>query len=151
MLQKISKFTKLESRQRWLFFEAYARLGIMRAAILTLPFKKLVGSLDHHKGAVAPPLNRVQMEMALAIGEAVRTAAGNTPWESACLAQTLTAQRMLSKRKIGGIFHLGATMNNAAEEKLKAHEWLLCENTIITGEAGHEQYAVLSTFSWKGK
>jgi len=151
MLQKIRKFTKLESRQRWLFMEAYARLGMMRAAILTLPFKKLVKSLDHQKDTVAPRLKRVQMETAHAIGEAVRTAAGNTPWESACLVQTLTAQRMLGKRGIGGIFHLGAAMDDAAEEKLKAHAWLLCDNTIITGEAGHEQYAVLSTFSWKGK
>ena len=151
MLQKISKFTKLESRQRWLFIEAYARLGIMRAAILTLPFKKLVKSLDHQKGAVAPPLERVQMKTAMAIGEAVRTAAGNTPWESACLAQTLTAQRMLDIRGIGGIFHLGATLDDTTGEKLKAHAWLLCDNTIITGEAGYEEYAVLYTFSWKGK
>ena len=107
MLKKIRKFTKLESRQRWLFIEAYARLGVMRAATLTLPFKKLVKSLDHQKGAVAPQLKRVQMETALAIGKSVRTAAGNTPWESACLAQTLTAQRMLDKRGIGGIFILG--------------------------------------------
>ncbi len=151
MMKKIRKFTKLESRQRWLFIEAYARLGVMRAAILTLPFKKLVKSLDHQKGALAPRLKGVQMQTALAIGKAVRSAAGNTPWESACLAQTLTAQRMLDKRGIGGIFHLGATMDETAEEKLKAHAWLLCDNTIITGEAGHEEYAVLSTFSWKGK
>jgi len=151
MLQKISKFTRLENSQRWIFIEAYVKLGIVRAAILTLPFKKLVKSLDHHKGAVAPSLNRVQMETALAIGEAVRTAAGNTPWESACLAQTLTAQKMLSKRGIGGIFHLGAAMDDAAGEEFKAHAWLLCDNAIITGEAGHEQYAVLSTFCWKGK
>lgn len=151
MLKKIKKFSNLESRERWLFIEAYARLGVMRAAILILPFKRLVKSLDHRKGAVAPRLESVQMQMALAIGEAVRRAAGNTPWESACLTQTLTAQRMLKKRGIGGIFHLGATMDAAAEEKLKAHAWLQCGRHIITGEAGHEQYAVLSTFSWRGK
>ncbi|MEA3303714.1 MAG: lasso peptide biosynthesis B2 protein [Pseudomonadota bacterium] len=151
MLKKLKKFTQLESTQRWLFVEAYARLGMMRAAILSLPFKRMVSSLEHRQDEVSPRLNSAQMEMALAIGEAVRTAAGNTPWESACLAQTLTAQRMLSNRGIGGMFHLGATMDDTSEEKLKAHAWLLCGKEIITGEAGHEQYAVLSTFSWKGE
>lgn len=151
MLRKFSKFIKLENSQKRLFVEAYATLGVMRAAILTLSFKRLVKSLDHHKGAVAPRLDQAQIHKAVAVGEAVRTAAGNTHWESACLAQALTAQRMLNKRGIGGIFHLGATMDATVEERLKAHAWLLCDNHIITGEAGHEQYAILSTFSWKGK
>lgn len=150
MLHKITKFSALGSRQKRMFIEAYVTLGVMRAAILSVPFKHLVKSLVQQKHAVSPALDSTQLKLALAIGEAVRTAAGNTPWESACLVQTLTAQRMLSKRGIGGIFHLGAAMDDTAGEKLRAHAWLQCGNRIITGEAGHEQYAVLSTFSWKG-
>jgi hypothetical protein len=151
MLRKISKFARLERRDQGLFIEAYARLALTRAAIGALPFKRLVRNLEHRQHAVAPPLDSVQMELALAIGGAVRSAAGNTPWESACLVQALSAQRMLEKRGIGGVFHLGAAMDKAANEKLRAHAWLVCGDRVITGEAGHEYYAVLSTFRWKGQ
>ena len=149
MYRKIRKFAQLEAGKKWLFIEAYARLALMRAAILTLPFKRLVRSLDQHNGAVAPGLDSRQMAIALDIGEAVRYAAGNTPWESACLAQVLTAQRMLSRRRIGGIFHLGAAIDGTADERLKAHAWLICGGRILTGEAGHEAYKVLTTYRWK--
>ena len=31
---------------------------------------------------------------------------------------------------------------------LEAHAWLKCGELFITGESGHERYAVVSTFSW---
>ena len=151
MVQNIRKFLALDGSQMRLFIEAYVTLGVVRVAILTLPFKRLVKSLDQQKHAVAPPLNRVQLSLAKSIGKAVSTAAGNTPWESLCLAQAITAQRLLSRRGVSGIFHLGATIGESDQEKLKAHAWLLCDDQIITGEAGHEEYAVLSTFSWDGR
>jgi len=151
MLKKIQKFIVLDSIQQRLFIEAYVTLGVMRAAILTVSFKRLVTSLTQQKHTVAPTLDDGQLTKAVAIGKAVRSAAANTPWESLCLAQALTAQRMLSKRGIAGVFHLGAMMGSTGEEKLKAHAWLQCDQQIITGEAGHEEYVVLSTFSWGGE
>ena len=151
MLQKIRKFSRLAGPQRRLFLEAYARLAWMRAAITLVPFKRLVRGLEMRPGADAPEIGAQQLQAALAIGEAVRSAAGNTPWESACLAQALTAQRMLASRGIGGVFQLGAAMNGAAEERLRAHAWLVCGGRIISGAAGHKQYAVISTFRWKGQ
>lgn len=150
-LKKIQKFTVLDNMQKRLFIEAYVTLGMMRAAILTVSFKRLVKSLTQQKYAQAPSLNDEQLTKAVVIGKAVRSAAANTPWESLCLAQALTAQRMLSKRGIAGIFHLGAMMGGTGEEKLKAHAWLQCDQQIITGEAGHEEHAVLLTFSWSGR
>lgn len=151
VLQKTKKFIALDNGEKRLFVEAYVTLGVMRAAILSVPFKRLVKSLEQQTICVAPALDNAQLATAETIGRAVRTAANNTPWESACLAQALTAQRMLRKRKIGGSFHLGARMDDTADEKLKAHAWLQCDGHFITGEAGHEEYAVLLTFSWGGE
>ena len=47
MLRKIRKFSKLSSEERKLFLEAYVTLGIMRAAILTVSFKRSTRSLEH--------------------------------------------------------------------------------------------------------
>ena len=71
-----------------------------------------------------------------------------TPWESACLVQSLTAQKMLHKRGITGVLYLGVTKDQESKEKMKAHAWTQCGETIITGGAGHEEFTVLSVFRW---
>ena len=83
------------------------------------------------------------------IGKTIKQAIGNTPWESACLAQVLTAQRMLKKRDIPGVFYLGAKKDKEVEEKMAAHAWLQCGESIITDERGHETFTVLSSFEWR--
>jgi len=149
MIKKIKKFTALSPKERALFIEAYYTLGVMRAAILRVSFKRLTRSLEHQAGrAEIPPLNDAQMQTALAVGQAIRQAAAYTPWESACLAQSLTAQRMLQKRGIPGVFYLGAAKDGESSEKMKAHAWSQCGDTIITGGRGHEEFTVLSVFGW---
>ena len=75
-------------------------------------------------------------------------AANNTPWESACLAQSLTAQRMLKRRGIPGVFYLGVMKGENVKENMSAHAWSQCGETIITGHKGYEDYAVVSVFRW---
>lgn len=152
MLSKIRKFTKLPSEEKKLFIEAYVTLGIMRAAILTISFKRLTRSLDHlpNKGEI-DALNDEENAKAIAVGQAIIRAAAHTPWESACLAQSFTAQKMLQKRGIPGVFYLGAAKDEESEEKMKAHAWSQCGETIITGAKGHEAFTVLSVFGWTSK
>jgi len=130
--------------------EAYAMLGIMRAAILTISFKHLTRSLEHLPGKEEiTSLNTKEMRTAIEVGKAISRAAAYTPWESACLTQSLTAQKMLKKRGIPGVFYLGAAKDEESKEKMKAHAWTRCGDTIITGEAGHEAFTVLSAFKWE--
>ena len=88
------------------------------------------------------------MKIAIAIGKVIASAANNTPWESACLAQSLTAQRMLKRRGIPGVFYLGVRKDENADEKMSAHAWTQCGDAIITGHKGHEDYTVVSVFRW---
>ena len=149
MLQKIQKFLKLKREAKKLFLEAYIMLGLMRAAILTISFKRLARSLKHYSNEIeVTPLNEKEVQLARSVGQAIIRAAAYTPWESACLVQSLTAQKMLQKRGIPGVFYLGAKKDDESEEKMKAHAWSQCGNTIITGGRGHEDFAVLSVFEW---
>ena len=149
MLRKVSKFHALKSEEKKLFIEAYLLLGVMRAAILTISFKRVTRSLEHSKERVTPePLNERELQTAIMIGKAIERAANYTPWESACLVQSLTAQRMLQKRGIPGVFYLGAMKDESEKEKMKAHAWSQCGDTIITGGRGHEDFTVLSVFEW---
>ncbi|MEN8147746.1 MAG: lasso peptide biosynthesis B2 protein [Campylobacterota bacterium] len=149
MLRKISKFLALNGEEKKLFIEAYLLLGTMRAALLTISFKRLTRSLEHLKDREnSETLTEEQLQGAIMVGRAIERAANYTPWQSACLAQSLTAQRMLQKRGIPGVFYLGAMKDESAEEKMKAHSWSQCGETIITGAKGHEDYTVLSVFGW---
>ncbi len=149
MIHKFRKFSQLSSAEKKLFVQAWLTLGIMRAAILTVPFKRLTRSLKQQQDdPEISSLHRQEMEIALAVGEMISRAANNTPWESACLAQSLTAQRMLKRRGIPGVFYLGVRKDENGDEKMSAHAWTRCGGTIITGQEGHEDYTVVSVFGW---
>jgi len=149
MIKKFKKFRRLSSEEKKLFLEAYVTLGMMRTAILTISFKRLTRSLEHvAKKKELPTLNAQEMKIAQQVGLSIMRASAYTPWESACLAQSLTAQKMLKKRGIPGVFYLGAMKDEGSEEKMKAHAWSQCGDTIITGGGGHEAFTVLSVFGW---
>jgi len=149
MLHKVKKFINLDREEKKLFLEAYATLGMMRTAILTVSFKRLTRSLEHvAKKKELTKLNEEEMQTAQKVGQAIMRASVYTPWESACLAQSLTAQKMLQKRGIPGVFYLGAAKDEESEEKMRAHAWSQCGETIITGGGGHEDFTVLSVFGW---
>ena len=149
MIQKFKKFTKLSAEEKSFFLEAYITLGIMRAAVLTVSFKRLTRYLEHlPKKEKIPTLDDSQMSIATAIGQAITRAAAYTPWESTCLTQSLSAQKMLQKRGVPGVFYLGAAKDEESDKKMKAHAWSQCGDTIITGGEGHEVFTVLSVFGW---
>lgn len=149
MLRIIQQFTKLTRKEKKLFLEAYMMLGIMRALILTISFKRLTRSLEHQKSkGEMIPLAKDEIETALSVGQMITRAAAHTPWESACLAQSLTAQRMLQKRGIAGVFYLGVAKDKNVEEKMKAHAWSQCGDVILTGGKEYEAFTVVSVFGW---
>lgn len=149
MIQKFKKFSKLSASEKKLFLEAWLMLGIMRAAILMVPFKRLTRNLEQQQNHVEiTSLYEREMKIAITIGKLIASAANNTPWESACLAQSLTAQRMLKRRGVPGVFYLGVMKGENGDEKMSAHAWSQCGETIITGQEGHEDYTVVSVFWW---
>lgn len=149
MLHKVKNFFTLTGKEKKLFIEAYVTLGLMRAALLLFSFKRLTRSLKQQKKiSEIQPLNDQEQQSALDVGKAIMQAAENTPWESACLVQSLTAQRMLQKRGISGVFFLGAMRDKGKDGELKAHAWSQCGNLVITGGKGHEEFTVLSVFGW---
>ena len=150
MIPKIKKFTVLSIEEKKLFLEAYMILGVMRTAILTVSLKRLTRSFDQKANKEElPSLDEREIEVATAVGKAISRAASGTPWESACLVQSLSAQKMLQRRGIPGVFYLGVAKDEGSREKMKAHAWSQCGNIIITGDAGHEVYTVLSVFEWR--
>lgn len=140
-------FSALEPGQRVLLLRAFWGLALARAGMAVFPVRRLVGArrgqtIQHDNGTE-------QQRRARAIGSAVRAAARHTPWNSACLAQALAAQRMLANENIGGTLFLGAELQGeAGTRELDAHAWVRCGEEFITGMQEHERFVVVSTFSW---
>jgi hypothetical protein len=133
--------------ERLLLLEAFALLGIARLMVLTLPFKWLAVSLGRHMNESGTRMDPSDLHCARIIGQAVRSAANNTPWKSVCLPQAVAAQWMLKRRHIAATLYLGVTKDETKPENLAAHAWLRCGDVILTGSAGHRQFTVVATFS----
>ena len=85
------------------------------------------------------------------IGRLVAAASRITPWQSLCLTQVLVVQRLLASRDIPGQFYLGVRRGGELTDDpagLSAHAWLQCGEDIVNGKAGHEEFTVVSAFSW---
>lgn len=157
MLRPLRQFLRLDRQWQRLFLEAWGALGSARLALRSTPFKQLMADLTLHGGPVeAPAIGQEAQEQARRIGWAVRAAAAYTPWRSSCLVQVLAAQRMLQQRLLPGAIYIGASLeegpgegaNPETNSGLDAHAWLKCGEAFITGESGHERYAVVTAFSW---
>ena len=142
-----AKWRRRTHAERLLLMEAFFLLGVARLAVLALPFKYLAVSLGRHMNEMDAPVSVPDLNLARKVGQAIRSAAGYTPWESVCLAQAVAAQWMLKRRHIAGTLYLGVAKDETKPEKLAAHAWLRCGTMILTGETGHRQFTVVSTFS----
>lgn len=147
----INTFEKIRSRtwaERGLLLETLLLLGLMRVAILLFPFQRIARWLKMEPGEPQTgQISKSQRVLAERIGWAIRAAAARTPWQSACLVQALVGMLMLQRRQLPGTLTLAVAKNGIMPEGFAAHAWLRCGDIILTGEGGHEQYKVLSTFT----
>jgi hypothetical protein len=132
--------------ERGLFLEAYVLLGVMRVAILVLPFRKIASLLGLTQGSAPSEASLNVFPCTEKIGWAIRAAAARTPWQSACLVQALSGMVMLIRRGIDATLYLGVAKHENNTETLSAHAWLSCGNTVLTGDGGLERYSTLSSF-----
>lgn len=142
------------SRADWLILaEAVALLGLARLAVLALPFRWVMRAGGRHMAesskAVAPS-DRAQVER---VTWAIDTARLFTPWDSNCLAQTLSGARMLQRRGIASTTYLGVA---AADPRglgphLSAHAWLRAGEDIILGDGRLDDYVSVASFATGGQ
>ena len=139
------KLAALPWRDRLLLAEAAVLLGAARLAVLTVPFRWLVAAKARESAPDSPARpEECQRDTIGRVRWAVGAASRRTPWNSNCLAQALAARRMLGRRGIGSILHLG--LRKGERGRLEAHAWLRCGDLPVTGGRGHEDYAVVGSF-----
>jgi hypothetical protein len=143
----LSKWRRRSRVERVLLMEAFVLLGIARLAILALPFKWLAITLGRRMKETDATIAPSDIPYARMVGQAVRSAANNTPWESLCLVQAVAAKWMLKQYHIAGTLYLGVTKDATRTKELTAHAWLRCGHIILTGREGYRQFTVVAMFS----
>jgi hypothetical protein len=141
----LRKFLTLSWSSRLLLLEAFFFLAAARAALVTLPFRRLTTLLGRQSDELprqAP--DGPAPAQARAVAGAVERMARRTPWESACLTQAIAAQFMLQRRQLSSLLCLGTRIDTTG--KLVAHAWLRYGNEILLGGADHQSFTLLSAF-----
>lgn len=131
LFKKIIKLLKLPWRDKLLLLEALVLTGIIRFAILFIPFNKLARIAGKYKEESSQIISDEEKAITRKISWIVFVVSNRTPWESKCLVRALTAQIMLSTRKVSSTLYLGVARDE--EKKLIAHAWLRSGENIITG------------------
>ena len=129
------------------FVPAYALLGLSRVALLTIPFRWIAPRLGHslQTAAVVPLAGATETARAQAIGHAIETAARHTPWESACLAQAITARVLLGISRLPYAVYLG--VDKRGDAGIAAHAWVSTGRAAVTGGHGFNEFTVVGTYS----
>jgi len=145
LLRRLNGFFHLPRRKQWMLLEAFCLSGVMRLALLVVPFRRLAVFLGSQAEESPWEEDDARVQVAGEIGRAVETACCFTPWKSKCFIQALTAKIMLRQLGIANTLYLGMDRNGRKE--IEAHAWLRCGELIVTGGRGRERFTTLGKFT----
>lgn len=143
--RRVIRFFGLPWREQLLFIEAFCLTGVVRLAILLIPFRWMAPALGKHMFESPMKEDSIKLVTAIRIGWIVETASRHTPWESKCLVQAIVGKILLRQYGIANTLYLGVQRDDG--KKLVAHAWLRCGETIITGGLCLERFAVVGKFA----
>lgn len=146
-LRKSGSLLRQEAFVQLWWLPSWLLLGMAKAAISTIAFKRLAPCLGAQQDAAAwVPLADASCEArALQIGRAVRLAARYTPWDSSCFPQALVARLLLGLYGIPYGLYFGL-MHDRQSGALTAHAWVAVGKVSVTGGAGFGRFAVVGAF-----
>lgn len=129
-------------------------LGIASGMLRVVPFRRLmpaVGLRLDDEARNTPTESRPATREDPRVGRvhwAVDAAARRTPWESKCLAQSLTAATLLRLQRRPATVYFGVRPASPAEGRgMTAHAWCVSEGRIVTGAGEHRTHAVVAAYA----
>lgn len=129
--------------QRGLLGEAAIALAAADLRVRWRGGRRMARALgDTHARSV--PADAAQLAQARAVGWAIAVLSRRWPWAIVCLPQALAAQRLLRRRQVPCVLHLGLARD--AHGRLSAHAWLRCADVDITGGEVAARYAEVAAF-----
>ena len=144
LARKAKTFIFMNNKEKFDIIQTFFYTGVYRAFILFVPFNKLRKSMGKHKQESPDKIDNDTYRTARTIASRVMFVSAKTPWESKCLVQALTAQKLLKNKGISTTIYLGVRKEG---NEMKAHAWLRCGDYYVTGGAIRDQYTVVAKFA----
>ncbi len=143
--RRINKYMKLSWKIKIVLVIVFFLMGIIRLAILIVPFKYLASMIGEKMSETSYEASRKELSRAYKVGWCVNKMSDFTPWESKCLVQALTAQLILKVLGISSTLYLGIAREES--NKLVAHAWLRCGELIVTGADVKERFKEVAKYA----
>lgn len=149
MFKKLLSFTRLPVREKIWFILFYPLSGIIRAMILTIPYRYLSKFFGEYRrnDQLSVLANETEKMTAWRIGRIAELCSAYTPWESKCLVQATMVRILLGYYGIPYIMHLGATLTKDLKEPMKAHAWVKVGPWVVSGRDGHKAFGITATYT----
>ena len=144
LARKAKTFIFMNNKEKFDIIQTFFYTGVYRAFILFVPFNKLRKSMGKHKQESPDKIDNDTYRTARTIASRVMFVSAKTPWESKCLVQALTAQKLLKNQGISTTIYLGVRKEG---NEMKAHAWLRCGDYYVTGGTIRDQYTVVAKFA----
>ncbi len=130
------------------FLPVWLILGIGKALIFTLSFRRLAPRLGRQSGIAPwlPLLTPEQEQRALLIGRLVRMTARYTPWDSNCFPQAIAARVLLGLYGVPYVLYFGLRRDPDDPAGMKAHAWVVAGRVRVTGGLSFGQFTVVGCF-----
>ena len=144
---KLATLKTMSGHDRLLFLEAVLLLAFARFCVRFLRFHHYAGLLGPQcEGEMLQPVqaDQVTRDEIQAIGQEIKRAANNVPWQAVCLPQAMAGKWMLKRRGIASALYLGLARGDNIE--LKAHAWLVAGKVPVTGVASREEFTQVARF-----
>ena len=145
VISKLRTFFKIDKETKINFIKAYIYSGVARIFIIFMPFNRLRRIMGKYKEESNEIVDVNTYKIARKIGWVVSEAARYTPWNSKCLVQALTTQKMMREKGIATTIYLG--VRKGKDNEMLAHAWIRCGSYIITGGANENEYVVVAKFT----
>ncbi|MFE8034122.1 lasso peptide biosynthesis B2 protein [Thiohalocapsa marina] len=152
VLARIRRKSLTFLRQPWFvqvwFVPVWILLGISKALIFTVSFRRLAPRLGHRTDIApwVPLLTPKQEQRAWMIGRLVRMTARYTPWVSNCFPQAVAARALLGLYNVPYILYFGLQRDVQDSTGMKAHAWVVAGRVPVTGGQSFMQFTVVGCF-----
>ena len=122
------------NREKRLTIEVWFWAAVYRLMIVFVPVKYLKKHFGISGEESSPEESKDNYVKAVKIAYHANRIAEHTPWESKCLVRALTAQRLLTKKKISSTLYLGVKKEG---ETMAAHAWIRTGSYFASGGDGN--------------
>jgi hypothetical protein len=140
-MQRLSRFYRLPTSERWLLAKAALLLGTIRVGLWLLPFRTLRSFLDRAADFHRP--RETHDQLTDVVVWAVEVAAKYMPGFNTCLTKALATQVLLSRRGRPALLRIGVV--RSAEGEFEAHAWVESDGRVVIGGYELERYTPLAT------